>query len=777
MGEHNQTDFYVASAPKPAGAPAEAPAPAAACLTVFAGALAPVEYALADFGKDVVTFGRGGQNDIVVESNYMSRSHGQLRLANGQWLIEDLGSSNGLIYGGETIASKVLEDGDSIRIDYLDKAGERGVLLVFSQSSGAWQDYPVPEQGGITIGRGEDCDIRLPHVSVSRLHARIACGGGRYFITDEGSKNGVFVNGQRVEGKAELNERDFIIITNSKLIFTKQRITYFCFAGGISVDAEAIAKTVDKGRVILSGVDLHIKPGEMVAIVGGSGAGKTTVMNCLSGYSHPSEGSVLVNGMDLYANFEALKSIIGYVPQADIVFDNLTVSDMLRYAARLRLPKDIGKEELEKRIEKVIQTVELSERKDVLIKRLSGGQRKRASIAVELLSDPNLFFLDEPASGLDPGTERHLMETLKRMAGEGKTVIFVTHSTLNLHLCSKVAFMGAGGNLCFFGTLAEALAFFGVSDVVDVYKMLTDEPLVWRGKYDAAQAGRAESAASGGAAQKARKKEWAKQTAILTARHLHIMINDRVRLLLIMLQAPLLALLISFVANGKQFDEYTITKSLLFALSCSAFWLGILNSIQEVCKERVILTREYMTGVRMDSYVVSKMLVMAIVCAAQSLMLTAVFALAVGLPDGGVLMGAYPELLLTTFVTALAASATGIFVSSLFSNADRAMTVAPLLLMPQLLFSGLIFKLKGASEVISYFAACRWSVEGFGVTANLNALPTITDEDVTIPRPPEDFYEFTAAHLLTSWAILCGFVLVFAIIAGLVLRGLNKERG
>ncbi|MDR0220542.1 MAG: FHA domain-containing protein, partial [Lachnospiraceae bacterium] len=453
MDENTQTSFYATDSFAPAPDTAEAPTPAPASLTVFAGTLAPSEYALASFGKDVITFGRGEQNDIVINSSYMSRNHGQFRQTNGQWVIEDLGSSNGLIYDGEIITSKQLEDGDSLRIDYLDKVGERGVLLVFSQRSGAWLNYSVPDKGEISIGRGEGCNIRLPHISVSRLHARIICNNERYYITDEDSKNGVFVNGKKVDGRAELNERDFILITNSQLIFTKQRITYFCFTSGISVDAEDITKTVDKGRVICNGVDLHIKPGEIVAIVGGSGAGKTTVMNCLSGYSHPTEGSVSVNGVDLYANFEALKSIIGYVPQADIVFDNLTVSDMLRYAARLRLPKDIEKEELEIRIDKVIQTVELAERKDVLIKRLSGGQRKRASIAVELLSDPNLFFLDEPASGLDPGTERHLMETLRNMATEGKTVIFVTHSTLNLHLCSKVVFMGAGGNLCFCGTL------------------------------------------------------------------------------------------------------------------------------------------------------------------------------------------------------------------------------------------------------------------------------------------------------------------------------------
>jgi len=240
-------------------------------------------------------------------------------------------------------------------------------------------------------------------------------------------------------------------------------------------------------------------------------------------------------------------------------------------------------------------------------------------------------------------------------------------------------------------------------------------------------------------------------------------------MLLIILQAPLLALLISMVADGQQFEQYEMTKSLLFAMACSAFWIGILNSIQEICKERVILKREYMTGLRLDSYILSKVLVMGIICAIQSFLLTTVFVLLVGKPDTGVVFGAYYEMLIVTFLTALAASAIGIFVSSLFKNADRAMTVAPILLMPQLLFSGLIFELEGVSEFISWIATCRFSMEGYGTTANLNSLPTLYWREV------EDFFTFTGAHFFSALGMLCVFVLVFSIIAGVVLRGIKKD--
>jgi energy-coupling factor transporter ATP-binding protein EcfA2 len=443
---------------------------------------------------------------------------------------------------------------------------------------------------------------------------------------------------------------------------------------------------------------------------------------------------------------------------------------MLSYAAKLRLPTDVSESERMRRIEEVIQIVELTEKKTTLIKSLSGGQRKRASIAVELLSDPNLFFLDEPASGLDPGTERNLMTTLRSMSAGGKTVIFVTHSTLNLHLCDKIAFMGAGGHLCFYGSLKAALAFFGVSDVVDIYNLITYDPIKWRNMYFSMQKNQAKNVGHSAALNKSPNKNWLKQTFILSKRHLHILMNDRIRLLLILLQAPLLALLIAMVADGNQYMAggagLKTTKGLLFALACSAFWIGVLNSIQEVCKERNILKREYMTGQRLDVYVFSKMMVMTIICAVQSFLLVSVFALVVGLPEKSVMMGSYPEFLLTAFLTALSASAMGIFVSSLFKNADRAMSVAPLLLMPQLLFSGMIFDLSGATKVISVFAACRWSMEGFGSTADLNG----------ISGRNEAFYEVATDHMLMLWGILLAMIVVFSVAAVFVLRSINKER-
>lgn len=756
-------------------------------VTIFDGNIAPRTIRLGEFGKNFVYFGRDPKNDIVLTSRLVSGEHGRFVYKSDSWTMEDKASygdnssTNGLIYNNASIISRTLNDGDFIRIDDGVETVSEGVLFVFSSanSDNRWHSVPLLGKQKLTIGREESCDIALPHVSVSKVHAKIIRESSEWYIVDNGSTNGIIVNNKRISAKAKLHEKDVITITNSKLIFTSAIIFYCCYKSGISVDASDIVVKRGKGKksiITNNHVSLNINPGELIAIIGGSGAGKSTILNCMCGYLQPTRGEVYINGVNLYQNFDSLKKLIGYVPQSDIVYDNLTLHDILLYTAKLRLPKDTTPTERESAITKAIDMVELSEKRDSLIRSLSGGQRKRASIAVELLSDPNLLFLDEPASGLDPGTERNLMLSLRKMADGGKTIILVTHSTLQLKMCDKIIFMGKGGNLCFFGCYAEALAFFGVSDIVDVYNMITEQAKQWSAKFERTRVAPGKVRQSK-ITSSTSKKNRINQLCVLSARYLKLVVNDKQRLLLLLVQAPLLAVLISFVADGKQFEQYEMTKSLLFALSCSAFWVGMLNAIQEICKERTIMKREYMTGLSLSAYVSSKIIVLGILCLIQSCLITSVFSAMVGLPEEGVLMKPFLELLVTTFITAVSSSAMGLFVSSLFTNADRAMTVAPILLMPQILFSGLIFKLSGATEIISWVAVCRWSMEGYGTTANLNNLPLkLQQEGIMIPHEAESFFEFTSSHLLTSWGILVLYTIVFLILARIVLSRVGKEK-
>lgn len=756
-------------------------------VTIFDAGETPRTIDLSEYSKNFIYFGRNPKNDIVLSSHLVSAEHGRFVYKGCAWIIEDKaaykdnGSTNGFIYNNSSIISRSIGDGDFIRIDDGVETVSEGVLFVFSSadSDNKWVSVSLSGKRELIIGRDDSCDIKLPHISVSKRHAKIVLENDGYYIIDSGSTNGVIVNNKRISGKEKLHEKDVIVITNSKLIFTSSAVFYCCYKSGISVDMSDVVVKRGKGKkefIASNHVSLNIKPGELIAIIGGSGAGKSTILNCMCGYLKPTQGEVYINGVNLYRNFDSLKKLIGYVPQSDIVYDNLTLHDMLFYTAKLRLPKDTTTVEREAAITRAIDTVELTEKRDSLIKSLSGGQRKRASIAVELLSDPNLLFLDEPASGLDPGTERNLMQSLRKMADSGKTVILVTHSTLQLKMCDKIVFMGKGGNLCFYGSYDEALNFFGVSDIVDVYNMITENPERWRSEYEQTRAFSSKVREAAPVSSKSKKNRF-KQLGVLSARYIKLVINDKQRLLLLLMQAPLLSVLISFVANGKQFEQYEMSKSLLFALSCSAFWVGMLNAIQEICKERTVMKREYMTGLSLGSYISSKILVLGTLCLVQSLLITGVFGLMVGLPEKGIIMPPFIEILITTFLTAVASSAMGLFVSSLFTNADRAMTVAPILLMPQILFSGLIFKLSGATEIISWFAVCRFSMEGYGTTANLNELPLrLQQEGVQIPHEAESFFEFTSSHLLFSWGILVIYTIVFLLFARIVLSKIGKEK-
>jgi ABC-type multidrug transport system ATPase subunit/pSer/pThr/pTyr-binding forkhead associated (FHA) protein len=754
------------------------------CVTVFDGERPSYEVQLASVGKDVISFGRQSDCDIVLTSEYASRIHGCIYMQDGKCYIEDMNSTNGLLYHGKRAKRVHVTDGDYIRIIAQKKDAAKGVLFVFSvqKQEQKWVKYDLSQLASkerITLGRDETNDICLKHVSISHKHAEVMRYGSDFILRDLNSTNGVYVNGKKIHDKVKLRDKDFILISHTRIIYANGTLSYVCARNGISVQVKNVQKRVGKHKdiTICDHVNLRIAPGELVAIIGGSGAGKSTLMNCISGYSKPTAGEVLVNEVGLYQNFDMLKHIIGYVPQQDIVYDNLTVESMLYYSAKLRLPKDVKEEELHAIVDKVIDTVELTERKDTFVRNLSGGQRKRASIAVELLTDPKLFFLDEPASGLDPGTERSLIRTLKGMTVSGKTVILVTHSTLNLDMYDKIVFMGTGGKLCFSGTYQEALAFFRTEDIVDVYEMISKHAGFWQSRY--AEKVNVQNTSGGSSdsekIKKTSKKGFVRQFGVLSARYIKLMLNDRQRMLLLLLQAPLLAYLITLVANGKEFEQYEVTKSLLFALSCCGFWIGILSSIQEICKERNILKREYMTGLNLCSYILSKVVVLGLLCLIQTLLIVTTFTVLLKYPGEGICMPAYLEYCMTTWGTAMAAAAMGLFVSSLFSNADRAMTVAPILLMPQILFSGVIFNLEDATEVVSYLTVCRWSMEGYGSTANLNDLKLkMQDQGFEIVHKAEDFFTHNLQHILTVWGILLLFIVGFSVASGLVLRRLRK---
>lgn len=758
---------------------------------------------LGEYGKNIITLGRARDNDIVINSPIVSFHHAIIYIEGSRCTIKDDNSKNGIVINGSKESSFELKNMDNIRIDNMQTPHQQGILMVYSRIRGdrdeKWTNFFTAGKDRITIGRDEENHIVLNHNSISRQHALITKRNDSYYLEDLKSTNGTFLNGNRVTSKVPLKDNDVIFIGNTKMVFHSDRIFYDVISGGLRIDAINIKKTIKerKGllrrqKTLLNDISISIRSGELVALVGGSGAGKSTFLDALNGFRRATSGTVLVNDDDFYENYGLYKNILGYVPQQDIVYDILSVRDMLSYAAELRMPKDTTRAEIKSRISQVIKDVELEGREDVLIKNLSGGQRKRVSIAVELLADPKLFFLDEPTSGLDPGMERNMMRLLKKLSSAGKTIILITHATANLNLCDKVVFLGKGGRLCYFGPSEGALEFFKVDDFADIYNLITDEAEKWEEEFKSSnyyiyhkslenKTPRVKSHKVIGVS-----RSWS-QFLILSRRYLRLTLADRQRFMFLLVQSPLIAILLGIVTKKNSFEVFESSKQIIFTLSCSAVWIGMLNSIQEICKERVVFNRERSVNLNLLPYIFSKLLILGLICIVQAFMLIYVFDMVIPLPAGYDLMGSLKmELVMSAFFTLFASTAMGLAISALVTNTDRAMGLAPILLIPQIMFSGFIFKMQGFSEKLSYVAVSKWSARALAVSLKINDLPLKIIEDNKdntqivqalnqIEREIEHIYDHDVVKLYENWGVLL-IITVICILLSLVFLNRSSDR-
>lgn len=734
--------------------------------------------------------GRDSSNSIVLPYPFVSSSHGVVSFENGEAYYQDMLSTNGTEVQSDGVhqwlyrtEKKVkLQDGALIRISGAEDSGSVILLFYRKQQNETWKKIPVGKTP-VTIGRSRKNDIVLKNTHVSREHGAVQERNGVCTLYNK-STNGILVNGRSVGEETVLKAQDIIQILGYQIIFSGNLLFYKTSAKGVELEIQDLTKKVGRQKkTILNHVNCKIESNEFVAIVGGSGAGKTTLMNAMSGFDKEVTGRIFCNGVDLRQNFQHLKSMIGYVPQQDIIYENLTLRKMLYYTAKLKMPGDTTKQEIDEKIDEVLDMIELKEHQNTYIRKLSGGQKKRASIGVELLADPKLFFLDEPTSGLDPGTEKNLMATLSKLSKtKDKTIIMVTHTTQSLHMCDKIIFMGPGGRLCFCGTAEQALMFFDTDSLVNVYNIIAENPELWERQFaQCMEADRRREKAKqkeGREPIKGRKTSSFRQLFYLSKRYAELIKNDLPRLLLIFLQPLIIGGLLYVVADEDIFDIYESTKSMLFALSCSGIWMGLFNSIQEICKERVIIKREYMANLKLPVYILSKFIIQALIGFFQAAILTAVFLAAVGKSKPGILMDPfYLEIFLTIWMTILASMAIGFIVSSLVKSGDKAMAVAPFILIVQLLFSGILFTLEGVGEWISYLTISRWSVEALGSIANLNDMSLRMQASIpTLEHEVEEFFEFSASHLWTAWGILLGMTAVFSILSVFLLRSVAKDR-
>ncbi len=448
-----------------------------------------------------VTVGRATDNDVVLNFSTVSGHHLRLDVTATEVRVTDLRSTNGTMLKGHKIAPdtpQVWQPGEVVRVG--DLHGNSISMVLEGGGAPSLHTYPLgmhrlAQVPDIVIGRDPACQIKLDHPAVSRRHAQImrrsderrdderrsderrgehgTASRSAHMIRDLGSVNGTFVNGQRITDWTPLQMGDVIQLGPYRLVYDgKAEQISTSVMQGHRLDAIGLGVRLPDGRMILQDVSISIHGSEFAALVGGSGAGKSTLLKAMNGFHQATDGRMLVDGEPLYANLGAYRTLMGYVPQDDIIHKILPVRRALWYSAKLRLP-DATEAEIDRRIRNVLEMVDMSAHQNKPVRVLSGGQRKRVSIAAELLAEPDLLFLDEPTSGLDPGLEKKMMYDLNRLADQGKTVVLVTHATANIEQCNHVAFL-VQGNLAYFGPPREAMAFFKAQDFADIYLKLSE---------------------------------------------------------------------------------------------------------------------------------------------------------------------------------------------------------------------------------------------------------------------------------------------------------------
>jgi ABC-type multidrug transport system ATPase subunit/pSer/pThr/pTyr-binding forkhead associated (FHA) protein/ABC-type multidrug transport system permease subunit len=637
--------------------------------------------------------------------------------------------------------------------------------------------------------------MQLDAPTVSRLHVTIYPDSKGGHILHDHSTNGTFINGKRLDKRSLLHRGDTIQIGPFNLLYTGDALELNNATHQIRLDAhELVRKVKDKKgqeKIILNKVSLVLEPGQLVALVGGSGAGKSTLMKSLLGIAPTNSGKVYLNGDDLRQNWAIYRSQIGYVPQDDIIHQELTVEEVLTYACRLRLPPDI---DIQKIVTKTLEQIKLSHVRHTLVHRLSGGQRKRVSIGVELLADPKLFFLDEPTSGLDPGLDKEMMSLLRELADQGRTVVLVTHATGNIEACDRLTFMGLGGKLCYFGPPREALDFFEMPSedfkyFADIYIKLNEgkneaeiSKVVdrWAHKYLRSPQYYAYIATSLTEGKDEQQSTDAsvrtgisplKQLWLLCQRYWKLVNRDRVSLILALISGPITIGLTALSLQNEEpltklatpsITQAPLALKLLFIFSCIAIWIGLSNSIREIVKESAVYFRERLLNLGLLPYISSKLLVRSAIALLQTLLITVAVVIGFDSPESELIPWSI-GFGITTLLTLIASSALSLMLSAYVSSENEGNGILPLVMIPQIIFSGVLFDLEGWSQKVSWLMLSRWSIGAYGALADVNAMAPENNSLADIFQT-SDVYQATWDNLALNWGILGVHTLAYLLI-------------
>ncbi|TDD81757.1 ATP-binding cassette domain-containing protein [Actinomadura rubrisoli] len=556
------------------------------------------------------------------------------------------------------------------------------------------------------------------------------------------------------------------------------------------IEVRGVGQRVDGGRRTLRDVSLTIGSGELVAIIGGSGAGKTTLLDAIAGIRPPAEGEVRYDG-DGTGKGGGNGRGLGYVPQDDIVHLEMPLRRTLRYAAGLRLPAGTPADRAGRAVDAVLEALALTGRAGQRVGSLSGGERKRASIAVELLTRPRVFFLDEPTSGLDPATAADLMRLLRGLADSGTTVVLTTHHPPDAAACDQVAVLALDGTLAFYGPPGAAREAFQADGIEDIYVRLAGagEPHDWASRFGGAQdggvresgvqeSGGRESGGGEGGSEAAGDAAGAPagafaQWALLTRRNLDLMTRNRLTLAVLggspLMVLAMFAVLFRPGAFSPESPSPGATVMILFWIAFGGFFFGLTYGLPQICAELPVLRRERLAGLRIGPYVLAKVAVLLPLLAVVDALMLGVLRGLDRLPALG--WRTYGELLATLLLCSLAALALGLLVSAAVTDAVQATMALPMLCFPQVLFVGAILPvpvMAAPGRWLSFAMSNRWAFEGLGHTLGVERLWASGRSPLGPPLLGSYGDTFSRAAAV-DWALLAGFTVIFLVVTGLIL--------
>jgi ABC-type multidrug transport system ATPase subunit/pSer/pThr/pTyr-binding forkhead associated (FHA) protein len=734
--------------------------------------------------------GRDPDVDITIDHQKVSRHHIAVQFEAGVWGARDLGSSNGTLVDDQTVASVVVVEPVVLQLG--GKTGPRITLTALGTDRRQVRAVVAPEASGLEgmrlgsrmslstrfrIGRDSSNDLVIDELLVSRFHAEITSRDGSSFdIVDLGSANGTFVNGQLVR-RHKLAPEDLLTVGQSQFRYTSGALEPEGTSGGFRFSVDHVSVVVG-GRRLLNEISFDLKPRSLTAVVGPSGAGKSTLLDVLTGQRTPTLGSVEFAGRDLHASYEELRQRLGFVPQADLLHTNLTTRRALDFGADLRFPRDTTRVERRQRVETVMNELGLTERADLRIDALSGGQRKRVSVALELLTEPVLLFLDEPTSGLDPGLDRQVMNLLRRLADDGRTVLVVTHSTANLDVCDDVVVLAPGGNLAHFGSPHTVLRALGANDWAEAFESLERRPASsWSGTGNSTRVRRAEDDRATLAPQKS--QPWFNQLGTLMLRYVAVIRADRAYLLLLGL-LPLLLAAVGYIVGS----EHGIgpgasgsaginiqARSLLLIVILGSVFMGAATAVQELVKERAIFHRERSTGLSSTAYLASKIAVLGCIAVLQSLVFVVLTLIGRDYPEdplfsGLVVIDVLVPIALLTFVSMVV----GLVISASIRTSEIAMPALVLVTMLFVVLSGAVpLRFDDVLSWLGVWNPAYWAMNSLAAVTDLNALLGSTADTSVIAWGHEP------SSWITGVAILAAVGLIGSIMLTL-LSAVRRER-